>query len=237
MSERKISTVILMRDGTPRSIDVVLCDVRRMSMRVDEGRIVVRAPKTTTPVEVRDFVLRHERWLRARSDQEKDEKEGIHILGKSYFVRIQEGKNGVDIAGDEIVVCAPDGKRATAKQVLKKWYREQAKAYLTERTKELFSLAAPYVGIKSVPKVLVYYVTTYWGKCFYQRSEIRYNAYLYRAEPSVIDYVICHEFAHFKVHDHSERFYRVLSQYFPAYKEERNKLKRYPTKAFFDDEG
>ena len=43
---------------------------------------------------------------------------------------------------------------------------------------------------------------------------------------NLIDYVIVHEFCHFKVHNHQQAFYDEVSRYYPSYKAARKELKK-----------
>ena len=47
-----------------------------------------------------------------------------------------------------------------------------------------------------------------------------------------IDYVILHELAHTKYHDHSREFWNEVAKHMPDYKARRTLLKKYPTSVF-----
>ena len=91
-------------------------------------------------------------------------------------------------------------------------------------------------GLTVLPNFIVRYCTSYWGKCFYTRNEIRLSAYLYGTPPEVVDYVIYHEYAHFLVHDHSPAFYKTVAKMMPSYAIPRKEKKNYSCRSWFDEE-
>jgi len=68
--------------------------------------------------------------------------------------------------------------------------------------------------------------TSYWGCCT-GKNVLRFSWRLFLARESAIDYVIVHELAHMKEHNHSERFWRHVESVLPNYREEQEYLKKF----------
>lgn len=65
-----------------------------------------------------------------------------------------------------------------------------------------------------------------WGNCHASRGILTFNMYLALAPPKCIEYVVCHEFTHFLVQNHSKKFYDELSLVMTDWKERRKELKQ-----------
>lgn len=63
-----------------------------------------------------------------------------------------------------------------------------------------------------------------WGNCHTQKGILTFNINLMYTPLECIKYVICHEFIHILVSNHSERFYDELSKVCPNRKEYKNKI-------------
>jgi hypothetical protein len=57
-----------------------------------------------------------------------------------------------------------------------------------------------------------------WGSCS-PTGVLSINPHLVKASPLAIDYVLLHELCHLKIHNHSEKFYRLLDRQMPGWKE------------------
>jgi predicted metal-dependent hydrolase len=68
-------------------------------------------------------------------------------------------------------------------------------------------------------------MTKQWGSCSIQGTIIL-NPHLIKASKPCIDYVILHELCHIAEHNHSDRFWRLLTQVMPNWKEVKIKLDR-----------
>ena len=67
---------------------------------------------------------------------------------------------------------------------------------------------------------------TRFGSCNPKNSIcFTYRLILYPKE--AIDYVVVHELAHIKEKNHGKRFYALIKQYMPDYKQRENLLKTY----------
>ena len=53
------------------------------------------------------------------------------------------------------------------------------------------------------------------------------NTQLVKAPPRCLDYVLLHEIAHLREHNHSKRYYAVLDRLLPEWKEVRRELERW----------
>ena len=62
-----------------------------------------------------------------------------------------------------------------------------------------------------------------WGICS-TKGNLILNPHLVKAPKECIDYVILHELCHIAEHNHSERFWRLLTQVMPNWKEVKAKL-------------
>ena len=77
---------------------------------------------------------------------------------------------------------------------------------------------------------------TRWGSCS-GRNSINFSWRLIMADDDVIDYVIVHELAHIKEHNHSDRFWAVVASVLPDYKMRQAKLKILQKKLASEDWG
>lgn len=63
------------------------------------------------------------------------------------------------------------------------------------------------------------------GSCSGKNS-ICFSCFLINYPIEAIDYVVVHELAHIKYHDHSKNFYELIKRYMPDYKERIKQLKK-----------
>jgi len=64
-----------------------------------------------------------------------------------------------------------------------------------------------------------------WGSCKSKRG-VLLNTRLVCAPVRCIDYMIMHELCHFRYHNHSSHFYRLLAALMPDWPERRDRLDR-----------
>jgi predicted metal-dependent hydrolase len=65
-----------------------------------------------------------------------------------------------------------------------------------------------------------------WGSCS-SKGALSFNWRLALAPPEVLDYVAVHEVCHLRVPNHSQRFWALVKERRPAYREPREWLKRH----------
>ncbi len=95
--------------------------------------------------------------------------------------------------------------------------REKAKTVLPEKVKYYSSIMDVYpksIKINSAKKR--------YGSCSGENN-INFSLFLMDKDERFIDYVVVHELAHIKHHNHSKAFYEFIERFMPDYKE-RKKL-------------
>ncbi len=98
---------------------------------------------------------------------------------------------------------------------------------VTQRLHELNNLYFK----KQLNVVSMKYATSFWGHCS-RNGNIVISVRLLFAPARTVDYVLIHELAHLVHHDHSARFWKVVEQVMPDYKNHEKHLKDNSTKYY-----
>ena len=102
---------------------------------------------------------------------------------------------------------------------LEKRYRQAAREYIPKRA----DYFAQRIGV-SYERIRIAEQKTRWGSCS-SRGTLSFNWKLMLAPPKVLDYVVVHELCHRKEMNHSPRFWKLVEEIIPDYKEYRKWLK------------
>ena len=96
-------------------------------------------------------------------------------------------------------------------------------SYITEFSKEIY----PYYKEKGIeyPKIKFRKMVSCWGICRSLKGELTFNKNLKYAPKECVRYVVWHEFTHFLIPNHSDKFYSELSKVCPEWKKLKNTLK------------
>ena len=96
--------------------------------------------------------------------------------------------------------------------------REAARAKLEERLAHWSAKVGVDFG-----RVSVRDQKTRWGSCS-SKGDLSFNWRLVFAPQAVLDYVVIHELAHRREMNHSKRFWAIVAEYSPDYREHRRWL-------------
>lgn len=123
-------------------------------------------------------------------------------------VKLYRGKLTVNLTDE------PADKAAKVKKLLDEWYQQKAKAVFHER---LLSMLPKVDWVQSTPSFRLLSMKKQWGSCSTQGNLVL-NPHLVKAPKECIDYVILHELCHIAEHNHSDKFWRLLTQVMPNWK-------------------
>ena len=103
-----------------------------------------------------------------------------------------------------------------------KWYKKQAEDLFKRKLEEhyqTFSKKIPH------PTLRIRKMKSRWGVCNIKTHIITLNLELMKREEKYLDYVIVHELSHLIHPDHSSKFWDLVGENFPKYKECRKEMK------------
>lgn len=199
-----------------------LRSARHLRLRVlDNGDVVVTCPIRAPQRYIDEFVADNHDWItehRTKAQVKQGaltaERDRLFFRGREYDFRLTVSasqKAGVVVEGGKLLVTAQGEEHAVVRELLEKWYRQQAEIHFKKR----LPLLADLVN-RDVKTVTIRSQRTRWGSCS-SRDTISLNWRLIMAPDSVSDYVIYHELAHLTHMNHSGRFWRLAEEYCPNY--------------------
>jgi len=121
--------------------------------------------------------------------------------------------------GEKIIL--PDGLTPEQiKSACVRFYQQQAKTVLTQKV----TVFADCMGACPAA-VKISNAKGRWGSCSNKKS-INFSWRLMMADDAVIDYIVVHELAHLKEMNHSPRFWAIVEQTMPDYKNRQKELRK-----------
>ena len=131
------------------------------------------------------------------------------------------GVGSVTLEGNTLAVRPGLFKNGILELALERWYRTEAAKLINEKADKLSS----QMGI-SYKRIVIRGQKTRWGSCSHKKN-LSFNWKLIMAPEPVIDYVIIHELTHLKEMNHSKRFWELVAQYCPRWREYKKWLKQH----------
>jgi len=192
------------------------------------GEVEVRVPLRMPKREIDRFVLEKEKWILkslAKQQAQAAQKEAFEIdygssilfRGKPYPITQRNGKHaGFD---DSVFYMPPELSPEQIKTTCVRLYKILAKAHIAKRV----DFFASQMGV--VPTaVKINSAMKRWGSCS-SRKSLNFSWRLIMADDAIIDYVAVHELAHIKEMNHTARFWAIVENILPDFREHKRKLK------------
>lgn len=204
---------------------------RSISMKFNkQGQLQINVPHRMNQSAVDDFIVAKYQWIKTnqvRNDEVQSNKllyvagEKHQFKGEEYSLcLVNSGSSNVVLKDDQMIVFYR--KNASVKNILDRWYKDEALNYLSQRTDYLVDK----FKFPKVKAIKIRNMTARWGSCN-SKSEITYNTHLIKTNLESIDYVVIHELCHLIHHNHSPRFYQLQSRVNPQWKTQKQFLNHF----------
>ncbi|MEK7309241.1 MAG: SprT family zinc-dependent metalloprotease [Planctomycetota bacterium] len=235
MTEIQISKIIRSKR---RTIALQVCP---------DATVIIRAPFKASDTYINGFVELKRGWItrkqkffrqQSRSVKEKEFVTGEEFmyLGETYKLYVEPAQStprcptgirgaplvsiGAPLLFDSAFHLAQDCQ-SRAEQEFIKWYKEQARAGITERV----NLYSSQTGLR-YKQIKISSARKRWGSCS-RGGNLNFSWRLIMAPPAVIDYVVAHEVAHLEHKNHSRNFWNKVMALNPDYKQRRRWLREH----------
>lgn len=220
------------------TVFVQLKDIKHVHLSVHPpaGRVTLVAPTGTRLAVARAYASSKLGWIRdqraklARQARETRrqfiERETHYLWGRRYLLSVQMAPAKPTVrAGHRnlVLTVRPGSGIAKRTAVMHTWH----KSLLHDAVRLLVRKWEPKLGVR-VAGYFLQRMKTKWGSCNPASRSIRLNTELVKKPKDLLEYVVVHEMLHLIEPTHSERFLKLLSKHYPAWREARAELNELP---------
>ncbi|WP_138935342.1 M48 family metallopeptidase [Roseovarius arcticus] len=201
----------------------------RIAIHVDpDGSVSVDVPPVFDEAAIRAAVQKRARWIvghvaeaRARfahvRPREYVSGEQILYLGRRYVLKVlptDSQPKPVRLKGNRLVVETKSSDPDIIRGKVRGWYKVKARDYFVRMIDEA-ATRLPWVN--QAPPLRLLEMNKQWGSCS-AGGKIILNPHLIKSPRVCIEYVVLHEIAHLKHHDHGPEFWRLVGESLPQWR-------------------
>lgn len=211
------------------SIEVSRKNIKNMNLRIypPDGSVRVSAPLRYSERLIKHHLQKKSAWIHAQRElirERSSYKEEllqtgatIEFKGKKLLLIIEEHHGPFHMKkNDELLhFYTPHNTTQQQKQILlERWYRRELEAVIPELIQHWETIIQVKVAEWGIKKM-----KTRWGSCNTRARRIWLNLSLIKKHPVCLEYVIVHELVHLLEASHNQRFYALMTQFMPQWRE------------------
>ena len=200
------------------------------------GDVRVSAPSICSDEEIKNFVLKKipeiskvkDKFQKQprQSKREYVSGESYYLWGKPYRLEViyENSKYEIEKTPNKIILKIPEGTNINKKKsIIIEWYRKELKRVLeiiSKKCEKNIGLRANEYRVKNMK--------TKWGTCNIDKKRIWINIQLAKKPMECLEYVLTHELVHLMEKNHTNKFYALVEEFYPTWKEARKLLSEMP---------
>ncbi|HKJ83866.1 MAG TPA: SprT family zinc-dependent metalloprotease [Mariprofundaceae bacterium] len=213
---------------------------KSISIRISrDGDVICSAPERASQAYIHAVIRKRAHWI-ARHLSRFEAQASVpaptyrhgekHLyMGRALALEVAKSTSrriSVEARDASIRIVSRHTGADAIRNALLAWYRRQALTLFNERVQKIMA-EIPWLQGQEVPELRVRRMKSRWGSCSSQ-GVITLNLHLIKAPLRCIDYVITHELCHLQEHNHGPRFYALLTQQMPEWKQIKRELEDNP---------
>ncbi|MEG0602550.1 MAG: YgjP-like metallopeptidase domain-containing protein [Mucinivorans sp.] len=150
----------------------------------------------------------------------------IWFVGIQYSIKIEAGsRNSSRIEGAVLHLTLKEMTRENFEAYLASWYRRASRGVF-QKSIDMWLVRMELMGyFVDAPRIKVFEMSRAWGRCYYTKGLITFNAHLARMPSQCIDYITLHELCHFLINCHNSDFYGIMTRLDPRWRQWEDELK------------
>lgn len=226
---------IKLPDGRELTYELTRKRVKNINFRArEDGIVAVSANSSVRVGQIEDFLVKRADFffsafeqIERRKDQEQKNSRLVRFLGREFSVRVIENSREIAVLDeDECRVFTKNGNPEYISMLIEKAIFARFAVICSEIDREVRAEFAEKGFPMPAARITVKNMKSRWGSCSYNKGHISINSRLAAFPRETIASVFYHEYAHFRVHDHSRAFYDFLLKIYPQYYLHNNVLKK-----------
>ena len=217
------------------TIDIVRKNIQNLHLAVypPTGRVRIAAPLKIDDEAVRLFAISKLGWIKKHrknfaNQQRETEREYLsgeshYFEGRRYLLNVvyQNAKPKVKIRNKTYIdlYVRAESSLEQREKVMTEWYRERLK----ESVSPLIDKWQTKIGVK-LKDWRVKRMRTKWGTCNVEAKRIWLNLELAKKPLHCLEYIIVHEFVHFRERHHNSRYVILMDKFLPNWRFSQSEL-------------
>ncbi|MBX2850091.1 MAG: M48 family metallopeptidase [Acidiferrobacterales bacterium] len=201
---------------------------KRLSLEVGSKGILARAPEKMRLRTIEQFVHSKQGWIRHHFENRPAAIEPIKLcdgtklklLNEDIILALSLNKRGqAQLVGSYLrlpIIQTQRPIKNSIKDKLIRWYKQQALTCL--RDKVAFFADEMSIDFPTSMNVKVRDYQSRWGSCDH-KGDLSFNWRIIMAPESTVNYIVVHELAHLIEFNHSAKFWNIVTQQMPDWKQ------------------
>lgn len=205
--------------------------VRRVNIRIVDGKLSVSAPAIMPLALVEDVLREKQDWIlrhlgkRPAPPKAPDMPERVFYRGEELRLERRGGtrRSALMEPGRLILTLTDPEDAAECQWLLERWQKQVCAEELTALCKQYYP-AFERRGV-AFPTLSFRRMRSRWGSCRPQKGALSFNTRLTELPPGCADYVVVHELAHFLQPNHSPAFYAEVERVLPDWRARKDRIR------------
>jgi len=225
--------------GTEKIVFTILRKARlkHTYIQITSKEVLVKTNQTMSLKDIYHLVEHKASWISKKLklihtvtvSKDHTRKSKFYYMGKRYNREIITDKEAkkitVSFKNYTFIIHTPTKYKAIdLDHAMEVFYKQKAKDKILALSQEWamkMAVVPTYIGFR--------FAKRRWGSCS-SSNRISFNYHLIKLPLSLIEYVVVHELAHIKHHNHSKNFWDFLHTHLPDYKAREKKIRLFERK-------